>query len=53
MSFGVVLLWLLMFCVVSFQVTTYLRPTLSRQSNGPLFDQEKMFFLEHLDRSFR
>src|SRR5262245_33972139 len=53
MSFGVVLLWLLMFCVVSFQVTTYLRPTLSRQSNGPLFEREKMFFLDHLDRSFR
>jgi hypothetical protein len=50
-SMGAVLLWLALFCVVSFQVTTFLRPTLWRQPGGRLFDGNKLFFLEHFDKA--
>jgi hypothetical protein len=50
-SIGAVLLWLVLFSVVSFQVTTFLRPTLWRQPNGRLFEGEKMFFLEHFNKA--
>lgn len=50
---GGMLLWLLLFAIVSLQVTTFLRPVLWRPAGAPLFRTgEKMFFLEHLDRVF-
>jgi hypothetical protein len=46
-------LWLLLFTLVSFQVTTFLRPVLWRAPGTPLFEsQEKMSFFEHLGRVF-
>jgi hypothetical protein len=42
-----VLLWLALFCVVCFQVTTFLRPTLWREPNAPLVERGKLFFLDH------
>jgi len=42
-------LWLVLFCVVSFQVTTFLRPVLWHAKGAPLFRLgEKMSFFEHL-----
>lgn len=44
-------LWLLLFCLVSLQVATFLRPVLWRDPGEPLFRMgEKMFFLEHLGK---
>jgi hypothetical protein len=48
---GAILLWLVLFCVVSFQVTTFMRPTLWRATNAPVVDRGKMFFLEHFGKS--
>ena len=41
------LLWMLLFSVVSYQVTTYVRPVLWREPGAPLVESAKMFFLEH------
>jgi hypothetical protein len=40
--------WLILFWLVSLQVTTVLRPVLWRDSGAPLFAGGKLFFLEHL-----
>jgi hypothetical protein len=45
-----VFLWLLLFALVSFQVSTWLRPVLWRAPGRPLFESGKMFFLEHLGK---
>ncbi len=45
-----ILLWLLLFALVSFQVSTWLRPVLWRAPGGPLFESGKMFFMEHLGK---
>jgi hypothetical protein len=49
---GSIFLWVLLFIFVSFQVTTYLRPVLWRRSGAPLFEGEKMFFMEHLSHAY-
>jgi hypothetical protein len=50
---GGLALWLLLFILVSFQVTTFLRPVLWRAPGTPLFQaQEKMSFFEHLGHVF-
>ena len=50
---GGLFLWLLLFILVSFQVTTFLRPVLWHAPGTPLFQsQEKMSFFEHLGRVF-
>jgi len=43
-------LWVGLFCVVSFQVTTLVRPVLWRAPGAPLFEGSKMFFLEQFGR---
>ena len=53
MPSSAVLLWLALFCVVSFQVTTFMRPTLWRQPNAPVFEHSKLFFLDHLSQALR
>jgi hypothetical protein len=42
-------LWLLLFLAVSFQVATVMRPVLWRTPDGPLFESGKRFFTEQLD----
>ena len=50
---GGMVVWLLLFALVSLQVTTFLRPVLWKPPGAPLFRfGEKMFFLEHLDQAF-
>jgi hypothetical protein len=49
---GAMVLWLLLFCAVSFQVATFLRPVLWRQPDQPLFTRGKMFFLEHMGKVY-
>ena len=49
---GAMLPWLLLFCLVSFQVATVLRPVLSREPGEPLFSGAKMSFFENLGRAF-
>jgi uncharacterized protein YfiM (DUF2279 family) len=45
-------LWLVLFCAVSFQVATFLRPVLWHERGAPLFRLgEKMSFLEHLGKA--
>ena len=39
--------WLLLLVIVSFQMATYLRPVLWRDSGQPVFAEGKKFFLEH------
>jgi hypothetical protein len=46
-------LWLILFSIVSCQVTTYLRPILWREAGTPVFRTEKLFFLEHLGQVAR
>jgi hypothetical protein len=53
MPSSAVLLWLALFCVVSFQVTTFMRPTLWREPNAPAFEHGKLFFLDHLSQALR
>lgn len=49
---GGTVFWLLLFLIVSFQVATFLRPVLWSDPGKPLFRfQEKMFFMEHLDKA--
>jgi hypothetical protein len=50
---GARLLWLALFCVVSFQVTTFMRPTLWREPNAPVLEHGKLFFLDHFSRTLR
>jgi len=45
-----VFLWFLLFALVSFQVSTWLRPVLWHTPGAPLFESRKMFFLEHLGK---
>jgi ketosteroid isomerase-like protein len=52
---GVIVPWLLLFTVVSFQVVTLLRPVLWRAPSEPLLESrtEKLSFFEHLGRTHR
>lgn len=43
----VIRLWLFLFVLVSFQMTTHLRPILWRDSGERMFSAEKMSFLDH------
>ena len=52
-SLGARLLWLALFCVVSFQVATFMRPTLRRQPHQPLIEHGKIFFLDHFREALR
>jgi hypothetical protein len=50
---GGLFLWLLLFALVSFQVTTLLRPILWHAAGTPLFQgAEKMSFFEHLGKVY-
>lgn len=51
---GVIVPWLLLFTVVSFQVVTLLRPVLWRAPSDPLLESriEKLSFFEHLGRTY-
>jgi hypothetical protein len=42
------LLWTVLFAIVSFQMTTILRPVLYRAEGQPFIESAKLFFLEHL-----
>jgi hypothetical protein len=48
-----VALWLVLFCVVCFQVTTFMRPTLWREPNAPVIEHGKLFFLDHFNQALR
>ena len=43
-------LWLVLFVVVSFQVTTCLRPVLWRDAAAPAFEGRRLSFMEHFSR---
>ena len=43
-------LWLVLFVVVSLQVTTCLRPVLWRDAESPAFDGRRLSFMEHFGR---
>lgn len=51
---GIIVPWLLLFTVVSFQVVTLLRPVLWRSPSEPLLESrtEKLSFFEHLGRTY-
>jgi ketosteroid isomerase-like protein len=51
---GIIVPWLLLFTVVSFQVVTLLRPVLWRAPDGPVLESrtEKLSFFEHLGRTY-
>jgi hypothetical protein len=53
MPASAVALWLVLFCVVCFQVTTFMRPTLWREPNAPMIEHGKLFFLDHLTQALR
>lgn len=42
--------WLVLFGIVSLQVATFVRPVLWRAPDQPLFQEGKMFFLEHFGK---
>ncbi|MFL6193352.1 MAG: hypothetical protein ACJ75H_04230 [Thermoanaerobaculia bacterium] len=44
---GALILWLFLFCIVSLQTATFLRPILERKDGAPLFVSGKKSFLEH------
>ena len=46
-------LWIVLLCLVSFQVTTVLRPVLWREATTPAFASEKRFFIEQLQEARR
>ena len=48
---GALILWLVLFCVVSFQVVTFVRPVLWRSPGAPVVEQGKLFFLDHFNAS--
>jgi hypothetical protein len=50
---GALRMWLVLFLVVSFQVTTFLRPVLWRPAGEDLFASGKMSFFEHLGRTYK
>jgi hypothetical protein len=52
-SSGALFLWLALFCVVCFQVTTFLRPTLWREPHAPVIAHGKLFFLDHFGQVLR
>ncbi len=43
--------WLLLFLLVSLQMTTFLRPILWREPEAPLFQTERRTFFEHLGQA--
>lgn len=47
LSSGAALLWLTLFCVVSFQVATFMRPVLWRAPGAPAIEHGKLFFIDH------
>ncbi|MFN8060343.1 MAG: hypothetical protein U0Q12_14395 [Vicinamibacterales bacterium] len=47
--FGALVLWVGLFCVVSFQVATFVRPVLLRNEGVPLVEPGKLFFLDHFN----
>jgi|GEM_PF-1146347 len=49
---GALTLWLALFCLVSLQVTTMLRPILLRKPGGGIFVTGKKSFLEHMGDVF-
>ncbi len=49
---GGMILWLLLFCVVSLQAATVLRPVLSRKPGGAIFVYGKKSFLEQVGDTF-
>ncbi len=53
MPSSALLLWLAVFCVVCFQVTTFMRPTLWREPHAPVIAHGKLFFLDHFGRALR
>jgi len=53
MPASAVLLWLALFCVVCFQVTTLMRRTLWREPNAPVVERGKLFFLDHFSQALR
>jgi hypothetical protein len=53
MPTSAVVLWLALFCVVCFQVTTFLRPTLWREPNAPMVERGKLFFLDHFSSALK
>lgn len=44
--------WLLLFCIVSFQVATFLRPVLARDPEEAFFASGKLSMFENLGRVF-
>jgi len=53
MPASAMLLWPALFCVVCFQVTTFMRPTLWREQNAPVVVRGKLFFLDHFSQALR
>ncbi len=49
---GALVLWLFLFCIVSLQTATFLRPVLERKAGEPLFVSGKKSFLEHMGDVF-
>ncbi|HEY0556181.1 MAG TPA: hypothetical protein VGG20_18150 [Thermoanaerobaculia bacterium] len=49
---GGLVVWLLLFCVVSLQAATVLRPVLSRKAGAPIFVSGKKSFLEQIGDVF-
>ncbi len=49
---GALVFWLFLFCIVSLQTTTFLRPVLERKSGEPLFVSGKKSFLKHMGDIF-
>jgi hypothetical protein len=50
---GPLMLWLALFCLVCFQVTTFVRPTLWRDPNAAVVAHGKLFFLDHFKQALR
>jgi len=44
-------LWVILFCLVAFQMTTLLRSTLWRAPGAPMVERGKRSFIEHFSRS--
>jgi energy-coupling factor transporter transmembrane protein EcfT len=49
---GGMVVWLLLFCIVSLQAATVLRPVLSRKPGGAIFVSGKKSFLEQIGEVF-
>jgi|KBSMisStaDraftv2_1062788.scaffolds.fasta_scaffold12067_5 hypothetical protein len=50
---GALVLWVVLFCVVCFQVTTFMRPTLWREPDAAILAHGKLFFLDHFKQALR